>query len=138
MSDAVSYWDPLCTLVGRIRCWVRMAYRSRGEILIGRWGQLLIMPTSTYLEASGGPVPVADVEWVELSTKDIFGGMAGRPLRLVDIKDEVLAGVLEAGVTWDLREGVWSVEGLFDKEPLQIVHVLNPFGPTPAKPSVAV
>jgi hypothetical protein len=138
MSDAVSYWDPLCTLVGPIRCWVRMAYRSRGEILTGRWGQLLMMPTSTYLEASGGPVPVADVEWVELSTKKIFGGIAGRPLRIVDIKDDVLSMVREAGVTWDLREGTWSVERIFENEPLEIVRVMNPFRGTPLEPPAAV
>jgi hypothetical protein len=132
MSDAVSYWDPLCTLVAQLRCWVRLAYRSRGETLTGRWGQLLKMPTNTYLEGSGGPVPLADVEWVELSTKRIFGGIAGRPLRMVEIKDDVLSVVREAGVTWDLREGTWSVEDVFDDEPVQIVRVLNPFGPTPA------
>jgi hypothetical protein len=92
------------------------------------------MPTSTYLEASGGPVPVADVEWVELSTKDIFGGMAGRPLRLVDIKDDVISGVREAGLTWDLREGTWSVEGIFDNEPLEIVRVMNAPSGAPAQP----
>jgi hypothetical protein len=134
MSDAVSYWDPLCTLVGQLRCWVRIAYRSGGETLTGRWGQLLKMPTNTYLEASGGPVPVADVEWVELSTKRVFGGIAGRPLRMVEIKDDVVSVVREAGVTWELREGAWSVEGIFDNEPLAIVRVMNPFKAAPAKP----
>jgi len=130
MSDAVSYWGPLCTLVQQLRCWVRMAYRSHGETLTGRWGQLLKMPTNSYLEVSDAVVPVADVEWVEVSTKSVFGGIAGRPLRLVEIKDDVVSGVREAGVTWDLREGIWSVDGIFDNERLQMV----PFGPTPAKP----
>jgi len=38
-------------------------------------------------------------------------------------------------LSWELREGTWSVEGILEEEPVQIVRVLNPFGPTPAPPS---
>jgi hypothetical protein len=49
--------------------------------------------------------------------------------------DAILSALREAGLTWEVREGTWSVEGIFDKEPVQMVRVLNPFGPMPAKAS---
>ena len=49
--------------------------------------------------------------------------------RSIEIKEEILAGLREAGLAWELREGAWSVEGIFDQEPVQTVRVQNPFGP---------
>jgi len=132
MSDASSYWSPLCKLVSQLRCWVRVASRTRSATQEARWGQLLTMPTEGYLEASGGPIPLRDVEWVEVSTRRIIGGIAGRPRQMVDIKDDILSGLRGTQLTWEVREGTWSVEGVLDEEPVQVVRVLNPFGPTPA------
>jgi hypothetical protein len=135
MSDASSYWSPLCTLVSQLRCWVRVASRSHASTQEGRWGQLLTMPTEGYLETSGGPIPLRDVEWVEVSTSRIKGGVAGRPRQMIDAKDEVLAGLRGTQLSWELRESTWSLEGVFEEEPVQVVRIVNPFGPMPAKPS---
>jgi hypothetical protein len=93
------------------------------------------MPTEGYLEGPGGPIPLGDVEWVEVSTSRIKGGIAGRPRQMVDTKEEILAGLRGTQLTWELRESAWSMEGVFDEEPVQVIRVINPFGPTPAKPS---
>jgi hypothetical protein len=93
---------------------------------------LLTIPTEGYLEGPGGPIPIRDVEWVEISARCIFGGIAGRPRQMVDIKDDILSGLRATQLTWEVRESAWSVEGVFDEEPVQVIRVLNPFGPTPA------
>jgi hypothetical protein len=134
MRDASSYWSPVCELVSDLRCWVRVTWQSDGKTLEGRWGQLLTTPTQDYLEAPGGQVSIKDVEYVDISTKRIIGGIAGRPRQMVDITDDILSAVDDT-LTWELREGIWSVEGVFDREPVQVFRVLNPFGPTLAKPS---
>jgi len=93
------------------------------------------MPTAGYLEGPGGPIPLRDVEWVEVSTSRVKGGIAGRPRQMVDTKEEILAGLRGTQLTWELRESTWSMEGVFDEEAVQVVRIINPFGPTPAKPS---
>jgi hypothetical protein len=90
------------------------------------------MPTEGYLEVSGGPVPLRDVEWVEISTKRILGGVAGHPRQTADIKAELLSRLSGTPLSWELRDSTWSVEGIFDEEPVVVLRVLNPFGPTPA------
>ena len=72
-----------------------------------------------------------DVEWVEVSTSRIKGGMAGRPRQMVDAKNEILAGIRGTQLTWELRESTWSVEGVFKEEPVQVIRIRNPFGPIP-------
>lgn len=138
MTDELSYWARLCTLVADLRCWVRIASRSGRNNIACRWGQLLTIPVAGYLEASGGPVSLDDVAWVEIATKRVVGGIAGRPRQMVEIKHEILSRVREAGLTWDLRRGTWSIEGVFDNEPLEMVRVVNPLGATPAEPLPAV
>jgi len=132
MSDASSYWTPVCKLTSKLRCWVRVGLRTNGSIRRSRWGQLLTIPTASYLEGPEGPVPFRQVEWVEVSTHSVHGGMAGRPRQMVDIKDDILSALRATSVTWELREDSWSIEGILDDEPVQVVRVLNPFGPTPA------
>ena len=70
-----------------------------------------------------------DVEWIEISTSIIKGGMAGRPLQIVDVKDEILAGLRGMQISWELRETTWSKEKFFEDEPVQIIRFVNPFGP---------
>jgi hypothetical protein len=131
MKDALSYWSPLCQLVMQLRCWARIAWREGASTLEGAWGQLLTIPVDGYLEVSGGPIPFRDVEWVEVSMSRIRGGMAGRPLQMVDVKDEVLAALGGMQISWELRESAWSREGVFEEEPVQVIRIASPFGPTP-------
>jgi hypothetical protein len=123
MSDASSYWSPVCKLRARLRCWVRVGLRAHGSTRGGRWGQLLTMPVEGYLEGPDGPVLLRDVEWVEVSAQRVRGGIAGRPRQMLDIQDDLLSALRGMTVTWELRHSV------------QVVRVLNPFGPTPARPS---
>ena len=78
MSDAESYWAPLCTLTSRLKCWFRMAYKEGSGTIKEEWGQLLTIPTKGYLEGPNGPIRIHDVEWVELSTSRIKGGGAAQ------------------------------------------------------------
>ena len=72
-----------------------------------------------------------DVEWVEVSTRRIKGGIAGRPRQLIELKDEIAAVLRGTQLSWELRHSTWSVEGVFNEEPVQVIRVGNPFGPTP-------
>lgn len=127
MSDASSYWSPVCALVCRLRCWVRMASSSDGAPYEGAWSQLLIMPVEGYLESGEGPLPFRQIEWVELSTAIVRGGMAGRTREMVDIKDDLVSALRETHVTWELRDGSWLLERSFDAEPVQLIRLENPF-----------
>jgi hypothetical protein len=130
MSDAESYWSPLCKLVSQLRCWARIAWREGASTQVGWWGQLLTIPTKGYLEAADGPSLLREIEWIEVSTKHIYGGIAGRPLKLIDVKEEILASLQETQLSWELRESTWSVTRLFEEQPVQVVHFVNPFGPS--------
>lgn len=129
MRDASSYWLPLLELRSQLRCWVRVAWREGGSTQEGRWGQLLIMPVQGYLEGPDGPMPLRDVEWVEISTCHIKGGLAGRPREMMDAKDEILAGLRGTKLSWELHQSSWSVQGVFEGEPVQVIRIANPFGP---------
>jgi hypothetical protein len=59
----------------------------------------------------------------------INGGMAGRPLKFIDIKDEILAGLRGMQLCWELRDTTWSEERIFENEPVQVARFVNPFGP---------
>ena len=128
MNNAASYWSPLCEMVMHLRCWARVGWKEGASTQATRWGQLLTIPTAGYLEASGGPIPVRDVEWVEVSTSHIKGGLAGRPWQMISAKEELLTGLRETQLNWELVESMWSVDGLFEDEPVQVVRVLNPLG----------
>ena len=131
MSGESSYWSQLCPLVMKLRCWVRMAWRQDGETLEGYWGKLLIIPTDGYLEAPGGPVPFRNVEWVDVSTKLVKGGVAGRPRELIEVKGELLEGLRGTTLTWELRASTWSISRVFDTEPVEVIRVTSRFGPAP-------
>jgi hypothetical protein len=96
----------------------------------GYWGQLLTIPVTGYLEGPEGPIPLRDVEWVEISTNTIKGGLAGRPLQLIDVKDEILAALGGTPAIWTIRESTWSKERLFADEPVQLIRIANPFRST--------
>lgn len=131
MKDASSYWSPLCHLVLQLRCWVRIAWKDGASRQTGHWGQLLTIPVDGYLEGPGGPIPFLDIEWVEVSTNRIKGGIAGQPRQMIVVKDELLGGLRGAQLDWELRESTWSVAGVFEEEEaVQVVRVVNPFGPT--------
>lgn len=129
MEDPSSYWSPLFELRSQLRCWVRVAWKEGTSTQEGEWGQLLIMSVQGYLEGPSGPVPLRDVEWVEVSTCRIKGGVAGRPWQMIDAKDEILAGLRETQLSWELLESSWSVQGVFEGKPVQVVRIANPYGP---------
>jgi hypothetical protein len=111
---------------------VRVGYREDGMHQQTRWGQLLTVPMDGYLEASGGPTPFRDVEWAEISTKRIRGGMVGHPLELIDVTDKLLEGLRAMSVTWQMLETSWTKEGMFVDQPVLVVRIVNPFGPPSA------
>jgi hypothetical protein len=128
-----AYWKPVCDLASRLRCWSRIAIRDQNGAWVTPWGMLLTLPVPDYLEGSGGPVPIRCVEWVELSTLHLKGGLAGRPLQRIDATDDVLSSLREVAAIWELRRTTWSIVGLFPEEPVQAVHLPNPFGPRARK-----
>jgi hypothetical protein len=89
----------------------------------------LALPTGGYIEPPEGPVPIRHVQWVQISTVRLKGGLAGRPLEMVDIAPEIVSRIRELHVAWELRQATWSVERIFDERPVEVVHLTNPFGP---------
>lgn len=89
------------------------------------------MPVEGYLEGCEGPTPVRDVEWVEISTNRVKGGLRGLPLEMVNVKNETLAGLVETQLCWELRETTLSMDRIFQDEPVQVLRFMNPFGPIP-------
>jgi hypothetical protein len=52
---------------------------------------------------------------------------------MVNVKEDILTGMRDTHLVSELREGTWSVQGIFDAEPVQMVRIVNPFGPKPEK-----
>ena len=132
MNDASAYWSQLFEVVRPLRCWVRIAWREGDTTEEGIWDQLLTTPVEGYLEGSGWLGPLRDVQWVDVSMSYIKGGMAGRPLQILDDrKGEILAGLRGTRLDWELLDATWSVDRFFEDEPVQLARVMNPFfGPT--------
>jgi hypothetical protein len=110
-----------------------MAARDQNATWTTDWGQLLILPVQGYLEVSEGPVPIRCVEWVELSTLRLKGGLAGQPLERIDATHDVLSALRDLQAIWELRRTTWSIERILSEEPVQAVHLPNPFGPRAQK-----
>lgn len=84
----------------------------------------MIIPTDRYLEAPGGPVPFRNVEWIDVSTKLVKGGVAGRPRELIEVKGELLEGLRGTTLTWELRASTWgSPPGLVGGSRLELHRV---------------
>lgn len=126
MNDTSAIWAPICGFVSRLRCWVRVARRCDVSLEIGHWGQLLILSTEGYLEGPGGPIPLRDVEWVEISTSLVKGDIAGRPREMIDVREEIIAGLRELPLRWEVRDGIWATARAFEEVPVQIVRIVNP------------
>ena len=125
MTNEEAYWSPLLEVVGQLHCWVRVGSRSDGSTIAGGWGQLLTIPKPGYLEGPGGPLPLRAVEWVEVSTSRIKGGVAGRPAEMSDAREEILGALRGTQLVWELRESTWSVEGVFNERAVQVIRVRN-------------
>lgn len=120
--ETLNYWQPVCEVVHRFRCWVRLA-SAEG---ISPWGQLLTIPTPSYLEACWGPVPVQLVSWVQLMPVQVRGGLAGRPLEFLNIQEEVVAAIQNTPAIWSFREELWSVDRIFESRLGSAIHLANP------------
>jgi hypothetical protein len=72
-------------------------------------------------------VPFRHVEWVQIATDRVHGGIGGRPLEFVDIQDDVLANTRATRVMWELRQETWRIDGVFDARPVSVVHIANPY-----------
>ena len=101
--------------------------RRRSAFACIALGQLLIVPTEGYLEACSGPVAMRQVQWVQIAPIKLRGGLAGRPVEFIDLRDQTEAALREAGTVWTLCEEEWSVEGVFANRPLTAIHIANPF-----------
>ena len=127
--ESRAYWGPVCSLRSQLRCWVRLRASDGSAPWTTDWGMLLTLPTDGYLEASDGPVPIRHVEWVEIATMRVKDGIRGLPLEMIEITEELLAGLHEMPIAWDLRQATWAIQGVFAERPVQVVHISNPWGP---------
>jgi hypothetical protein len=131
MVDSDEYWKPICDLATRLRCWVRLSANDGRTRWVTDWRMLLLVPSAGYLEVGEGPVPIRHVEWVELSTLRVQGGLAGRPLARIDMTHDILSGLQKVSAVWKLRDTAWSLNGMFEDELVRVVHLANPFAHSP-------
>jgi hypothetical protein len=117
----------VCAVAYRLRLWVRSRVRIDEESWESRWGMLLTIPVSGYPETPEGPLPHRQVEWVELSTLRIKGGMAGRPREMIDSASAVFEGMPATGAWWNVVDNTWTVGSIVADEPVRVVRVANPF-----------
>jgi len=121
------YWSSLCRLRAELRCWVHIVRKQDSSVEKGRWGQMLTISIENYLEGPEGFVSFKDIEAVEISINRLRGGMANRPLEMIDIKNEILEALNETQLRWEVSESVWSVDRIFEEESVSVVAILNPF-----------
>jgi len=127
MTAGAEYWMPICEVAMSLRCWSRARILDGASRWTTDWGQLLIVPTEGYLENRGGPWPIRQFEWVQLSTLKVRGGLAGRALEFVDIADKILVALSKVDCVFETRNVSWSIDGVFDDRPLVAFHIPNPF-----------
>ena len=127
MTTGHIYWTPICELAKRPRCWSRASVTDGPSQWTTDWGQLLITPVPGYLEVSEGPYTIRQFDWVQLSTITLHGGLAGRPLKFVDISEEILMNAKQLDRPFEIRDELWSMLPLFENQPLKVLHFTNPF-----------
>jgi hypothetical protein len=49
---------------------------------------------------------------------------------MVDIKEEIPSKLRGTQLVWELRDTMWTMDGAFAEEPVQVVRVVSPFRPT--------
>ncbi|KJH64763.1 hypothetical protein [Acinetobacter calcoaceticus] len=121
------YWSSLCRLRAELRCWVHIVRKQDSSVEKGRWGQMLTISIENYLEGPEGFVSFKDIEAVEISINRLRGGMANRPLEMIDIKNEILEALQKTQLRWEVSESVWSVDRIFEEESVSVIAILNPF-----------
>lgn len=113
MNAADQYWRPICSLVLRVKCPVRVWIAGEDQPRACEWSVAgLWIPVPGYLEAGGGagPTPTRDVCWVELNDLKPRGGMFGVPASVTDVGPEI-RGLRMLGVEWTLVDGsvrIWN------------------------------
>ena len=55
-----------------------------------------------------------------------MGGMANRPLHMINIKNEILEALQKTQLRWEIRESAWSVGRIFEEESVTVIAILNP------------
>ncbi|WP_228138741.1 hypothetical protein [Acinetobacter sp. LMB-5] len=121
------YWSSLCRLRSEFDCWVRIVQKQDSSVEKGKWGQMLTISIENYLEGPEGFVCFKDIEAVEISIYCLMGGMANRPLQMINIKNEILEALHETQLRWEIYESVWSVDRIFEEESVTVIAILNPF-----------
>jgi len=120
------YWSSLCRLRAELHCWVHIVRKRDSSVEKGRWGQMLTISIENYLEGPDGFVSFKDIEAVEISIYCLMGGMANRPLHMINIKNEILEALQKTQLRWEIRESAWSVGRIFEEEPVTVIAILNP------------
>jgi len=46
---------------------------------------------------------------------------------MIDVKEQILAGLGETQAIWTLRDCTWSMATLFEQESVQVIRIANPF-----------
>lgn len=128
-ADSDGYWRVIAEIAMQLRSWSRLQWRGGTGSSTTSWGMLLTVPTPGHLEGGDGPVPIRGVEWLQLSTVRLLGGVAGRPLTQRDIGPELIAKLSATSVRWELRDTTWTIPGLLDDAAVRVIHIPNPFGP---------
>lgn len=90
------YWSSLWRLRAELRCWIHIVRKYDSSVEKCRWGQMLTISIENYLEGPDGFVSFKDIDVVEISINRLKGGMANRPLQMIDIKTEILEALHEA------------------------------------------
>ena len=125
-NDADEYWRAIGRVASDLGCRSRFKVRDSAGGWTSSWGMLLTVPETGYLEVEG-PMPTRDVEWVELSTMKLYGGLGDRPLTQRDITEELTTKLNATGARWEFRDTTWTVRRVLIDAPVRVVHIPNPY-----------
>lgn len=87
------------------------------------WGTLLTVPVVGYLEVSGGPIPLRHIEWVQLAGLTLH--RRGDRVTATDTSEALLAALQQLGVTFELRDIVWTPHEQLKDRPVTVAHIDN-------------
>lgn len=107
---ATGIWRDVIAAVDASAFKIRYRIKPVHEPDPGEWFRWLIIPVEGYLETgSTGPVPVRDVEWVDVDPVEIVEQGRLIPTRYVDRSDAIVRALRETGAAIEIVDGLVRV-----------------------------
>jgi hypothetical protein len=102
MSTTCNYWRSVETMLRSTRCRSRIKWSRDSEVT--DWTTFFIVPVDGYIEGLCGPIPVREVDWVDIDPIEIQEVGRLVPQRRVDHTAELVSDLTQHGIRYEQVE----------------------------------